>query len=410
MLRGWRDAMAKIWEELRFLFDTDDGSLPDVRLTELTGDGLAAGYAFLRSQAQVSPGMAFWHRSQDRVEQLDDWPNPAQLVAAEEADEFHFLARNFGVRDVILPDLGVFVFRHELALDYRMGPEWDEPRLLALFELLRRLAVLDSRARVRLGRGTLPAVEERFLTAWAEYCQGAVMTEKEWCYGTSPLPMLVHLRDAGGASERQLRLFAAACCQRGWDLLGGELNRRAVKVAERHADGLATDKELASARDGTGAWWRAGGTEDVLARTARGAAGYAAGHDPWRAAYDVASHMAWLISHGGAGVAGADGWKAREERKAAERGTQAGLLRDIVGNQFRPLPLLNPAWDGWVAKMAAAIYEERRFADLPILADALEDSGCNDTDLLSHLRGPGPHVRGCHAVDRVLGGGPERRG
>src|SRR4051812_45923484 len=121
--------MANVWKELRFLFDTDDGSLPEVRLTELSPDGLAAGYAFLRSQAQAAPGVAFWHRSQDREEPIDDWPNPARLVAADEADEFHFLARNIGVRGVTLPDLGVFVFRYELALDYRMGPEWDEPRL-----------------------------------------------------------------------------------------------------------------------------------------------------------------------------------------------------------------------------------------------------------------------------------------
>ena len=40
---------------------------------------------------------------------------------------------------------------------------------------------------------------------------------------------------------------------------------------------------------------------------------------------------------------------------------------------------------------------------LPILADALEDAGCGDVDILAHLRGPGPHVRGCWAVDPLLG-------
>jgi hypothetical protein len=42
---------------------------------------------------------------------------------------------------------------------------------------------------------------------------------------------------------------------------------------------------------------------------------------------------------------------------------------------------------------------------LAVLADALEDAGCADPDLLAHLRGPGPHVRGCWALDLVLGNG-----
>jgi hypothetical protein len=56
-----------------------------------------------------------------------------------------------------------------------------------------------------------------------------------------------------------------------------------------------------------------------------------------------------------------------------------------------------------VRKLAVVIYADKLFADLPILADALEDHGCTDTDLLTHLRGPGPHVRGCWALDLVLG-------
>jgi len=53
--------------------------------------------------------------------------------------------------------------------------------------------------------------------------------------------------------------------------------------------------------------------------------------------------------------------------------------------------------------MAQMIYENRSFGILAILADALEEAGCADTDILDHLRGPGPHVRGCWAVDLILG-------
>jgi hypothetical protein len=81
---------------------------------------------------------------------------------------------------------------------------------------------------------------------------------------------------------------------------------------------------------------------------------------------------------------------------------QAGLLRDIVGNPFRPAAIRPEvlAWDGGrVSKLGQPIYDERRFDDLPILADALEDAGCTDQGILDHLRSPGPHVRGCWVVD-----------
>jgi hypothetical protein len=85
------------------------------------------------------------------------------------------------------------------------------------------------------------------------------------------------------------------------------------------------------------------------------------------------------------------------------------LVRCIFTNPFRPAPALDPAWLAWnggtVVKMAAAIYDERRFSDLPILADALEDAGCTDADILAHCRGPGEHVRGCWVVDLLTGRG-----
>jgi hypothetical protein len=83
------------------------------------------------------------------------------------------------------------------------------------------------------------------------------------------------------------------------------------------------------------------------------------------------------------------------------------LLRDILGNPFRPVPRVDPrclSWNGGtVPKLAAAIYADRAFDRLPVLADALEDAGCTDAALLGHLRGGGEHVRGCWALDLVLG-------
>lgn len=89
----------------------------------------------------------------------------------------------------------------------------------------------------------------------------------------------------------------------------------------------------------------------------------------------------------------------------AARHAQADLLREIVGNPFRT-PTVDPHWlvwsDGTIAKMARSIREERAFDRLPILADALEDAGCTDRDILDHCRGPNQHVPGCWVLELLL--------
>jgi hypothetical protein len=97
-------------------------------------------------------------------------------------------------------------------------------------------------------------------------------------------------------------------------------------------------------------------------------------------------------------------------RTPTEGGEQARLLREVLGNPFRPVTP-DPAWlTPDVLSLAQAAYEHRKLPRgtlepdrLALLADALEDAGCDSADLRGHLRGPGPHVRGCWAVDLVLG-------
>jgi hypothetical protein len=79
------------------------------------------------------------------------------------------------------------------------------------------------------------------------------------------------------------------------------------------------------------------------------------------------------------------------------------LIRDIFGNPFRPVAF-SPEWrTGTAVSLAHQMYESREFSAMPILADALQDAGCNNEDILNHCRGSGPHVRGCWVVDLVLG-------
>jgi hypothetical protein len=97
-----------------------------------------------------------------------------------------------------------------------------------------------------------------------------------------------------------------------------------------------------------------------------------------------------------------------------ERAGQVALFFDVFGPAvLRPLPALHPKWLAWkeglVRGLAEAAYEERCLpegtldpARLVVLADALEEAGCTEAELLGHLRGSGPHVRGCWALDVVL--------
>ena len=97
-------------------------------------------------------------------------------------------------------------------------------------------------------------------------------------------------------------------------------------------------------------------------------------------------------------------------RLVADRGQERYpivLLHDIFGLlPFHPAALA-PAWltwhDGLLVSMARQMYDSRDFGDMPVLADALEEAGCDDADILAHCRQPGPHVRGCWVADLLLG-------
>jgi hypothetical protein len=214
----------------------------------------------------------------------------------------------------------------------------------------------------------------------------------EWWAATDPNQMLKFLREKG--SDRKLRLFACACCRRIWHLLRDELSRKAIEVAERFAEGATTEEELTQAENDANdvwnklTWAEVDGTdaETDASDAACGAACYAEG----------AIGAAESASHSAADALSYEG------KQAVEQESQCRLLRDLFGSPFRPV-VVDPSWltwnDGTVVKLAEAIYNGRAFDRLPILADALEEAGCQDAEILTHCRQQGNHVRGCWLID-----------
>ncbi len=284
------------------------------------------------------------------------------------------------------------------------------------------------------------------------------MTERRWLEASDPAVMVDWLRDSGRLSERKARLFAVACCGCFAPLPADERSRwaRALAVAERYADAGATEAELRRAHNALHAevymlreaesWWG----QRVLEFMHRVMAGF---DDHW--VYDFPPtpfDLAVLAAASRKAASGVcvvvreairvpEGFSAEAAAAAAARAPAVrDLLRHHFGNPFRPTPLdpSLPVWNGGVIRqLAQAAYDypgppvtpcpqaqgvrtgpqrPRRPAPrspepcgemdpvrLAILADALEEAGCADPELLGHLRGPGSHVRGCWAVDAVLG-------
>jgi hypothetical protein len=192
-------------------------------------------------------------------------------------------------------------------------------------------------------------------------------------------------------SDRKRRLFACACAREVWHLLTDERSRKAVEVAEAFADGRATKAKLDAARDAA----------DVAMDVAFDAA-KAADYDTARAAVFDAARAAALAAWDDGDAPEVTAWVAATAAAFdAARQKLALLLDDLAGtDNHAEVPRTQDVVD-----LAQTIYDLRRWQDLPVLADALEEAGCTDAGILSHLRGPGPHALGCWALDAVLGKG-----
>jgi hypothetical protein len=226
------------------------------------------------------------------------------------------------------------------------------------------------------------------------------MSEAEWLACAKPADMW-HSEFIGPREpDRQHRLFAAACCRRIWHRLPDDRCRQAVETLERFADGLCTeadrDLELATLQNQPDLY---AGLSDTQARAMSAALACAGwnGVDYLRLAIEAAEDCA-----------AAEAFTRGEFDLAvysAEERAQCDYIRDMFPNPSRAV-IADPSWPtSTVVALAAQMYESRDFSPMPILADALQDAGCDNADILDHCRGPGPHVRGCWVVDLLLNKG-----
>jgi hypothetical protein len=219
------------------------------------------------------------------------------------------------------------------------------------------------------------------------------MTEVEWLACADPRTILNRLRKP---SSRKLRLFAVACCRSVWVLLKDERGQRSVEAAEKWADGLLGKSELSRFQ-----------AEAELAQnewtTAVPGRGFDATSDALVAASSVAlPAKAWVKTVANSVRNALHHAEGRLGLLRAEN-LQCSYLRCIFGNPLRPV-VANSAWlTPTVTSLAQATYDDRAFDRMPILADALEDAGCTNQDILNHCRQPGEHVRGCWVVDLLTG-------
>jgi hypothetical protein len=221
--------------------------------------------------------------------------------------------------------------------------------------------------------------------------QQTVLSEEDWMERGDPETAWNTLR--AGLNERRQRLLACACCRGVLGLLGDPRAVAVVDAAERYADGDAgpavvetVHRYPGAAPHGIAAAWAA----EAIVSLQSGCL------------YTSARNLAEVVCR--AARADRDAHREMDWRSARRR--QVGYLCDLHGRYFYGATF-DPAWNRWkaglVVTMARAIYDEYRFGDLPILADALEEAGCEERDILAHCRSPREHVRGCWVIDALLG-------
>jgi len=192
------------------------------------------------------------------------------------------------------------------------------------------------------------------------------VTEAEWLAATDPTPLLNYLHESGALRDRKLGLYFTAYMR---EFGPSDIYGQMLAGWERQERDLDDLDEMRLSRGES--WPKKAGAEEHSLRVRDGFFGQFI--------------AIWGLP-------------------APDQARHAALIRDLFRGPTRERPKLPGAWrTQQVMSTTAAIYDARAFERLPLLADLLQESGCTDAGLLEHLRGSGPHLLGCWAVDFVLG-------
>jgi hypothetical protein len=237
------------------------------------------------------------------------------------------------------------------------------------------------------------------------------MTETEWLDGSAPGEMFEYVQEH--PRRRLVRLFCLACCRRVWGSLADDRSRAAVLAmeaeVERRDSPLLYESEAVqpdvwlvarmaavAVRNADAPLVAARHAAESVVLTAAGGTGGPLGL-PLNAAIQAACEA---LQDAASRLTSPPDF---DDPDPGEESVQRELIRDIFGNPFRSIAF-SPLWRTDTAvSLARQMYDAREFSAMPILADALQDAGCDSAEILDHCRGAGPHVRGCWVVDLVLG-------
>jgi hypothetical protein len=227
-----------------------------------------------------------------------------------------------------------------------------------------------------------------------------MMTEAQWNKYRNLSAMFDELNPK--TWYRKQRLFACACCRSIWDLLPDDASREAVRTAERFADGDVTSDGLRKAYE---ALVESGPTSRVWNPAAGAAELFTGSYHATASSFLRAATES--VEACGAALVGPRSRRSPGRAERNENARQCDMLRDIAGPLLFRRIAVDRTWLFWnsgtVPKIAEAIYDDRLFDNMPILADALEEAGCTNAEILDHCRVGGEHVRGCWVVDLLLG-------
>ena len=230
------------------------------------------------------------------------------------------------------------------------------------------------------------------------------MTKAEWMACTDPAPMLRFLQ--GRVSERKFRLIALGCCRQLWGRTADRVTSAALAIVDQLAEAGALQTRMGSVRVPAGeAVLNCGASEPLESLSAGDKDGvstqvFISALPPLLAS--ILADLACLRTNP-ALLTRLLGFLTRTGLPSVR---QTALIRDIVRGPLQPIRF-RASWRTWSSgvclEIARRIYKERAFDQLPILADALEEAGCDDADILGHCRAGGEYVRGCWVIDALLG-------